>query len=643
MADSDYIPTTWVDGVTPITAAQLNRMEAGVELANDRLDTVEGAGAGYTDEQAQDAVAAALAAGTHSGAAVAYNDGANSLSITATGDLPEFATSAQTAPVTASAMVGKITRYDTSAGTISQTLPAATAGRVFAIGWDAGTNALTLAAAGSDVVGSGSSTTVTVPLVGEVLTYHCTTAGRWRVVSGFKTQASLDARFAPAAARVAALPSPLVIAHRGGSNIFPENTLAALSGAASLDGVDVIEFDCALLSDGGIGLMHDATVDRTTTGSGNAVDFTTPAWRQLVADPATYLGGGWPNSPVPMLADALATAARLKVLAPEAKVGAGLTAKLVAALAAAGLKDSVIVQVPTPTDAAAVVAAGMAPMVTLTTGAEYTPSAFAAAGVRYVGAQTTSVSDATITALHAAGLKVIGYTISRQSDVAAWLARNGDGYFTDDPVYAKGLGTSYSYRTSKVPMLGTWAHGMINNAVAITTSRGKWSTSPVGVGWDDTTSAGTRSLLMGAVCPIKGNPAADTFTIEFDWSWTSAADTGRWVGGFIACPTDSAIDASGTALTGANGYRFLITPLGRMILTKIANNTGSALTDTTFSAITVPGTLALRLAVSPTGITFTDVTNGHSISTTDTAYRGGYVGLGASGVTAYCTRAEVTA
>jgi hypothetical protein len=48
--------------------------------------------AAYTDEQAQDAVAAAIAAGTHVGISVGYNDAANSLSFTATGTTSPDAT-----------------------------------------------------------------------------------------------------------------------------------------------------------------------------------------------------------------------------------------------------------------------------------------------------------------------------------------------------------------------------------------------------------------------------------------------------------------------------------------------------------------------------------------------------------------------
>lgn len=111
------------------------------------------------------------------------------------GDLPEYAATAQTAAVgTATNLVSKTTRYDTTGGAINQTLPPATAGRVLAVGWDAGTNALTFTAAGADVIGSGAATTLVPAIVGETITLHCTTAGRWRTVSGFKPQSALDTR-----------------------------------------------------------------------------------------------------------------------------------------------------------------------------------------------------------------------------------------------------------------------------------------------------------------------------------------------------------------------------------------------------------------------------------------------------------------
>jgi glycerophosphoryl diester phosphodiesterase len=60
---------------------------------------------------------------------------------------------------------------------------------------------------------------------------------------------------------------PLVFAHRGGSALAPENTMAAFANGLAL-GADGIELDVHLSSDGEVMVIHDATVDRTTTGRG---------------------------------------------------------------------------------------------------------------------------------------------------------------------------------------------------------------------------------------------------------------------------------------------------------------------------------------------------------------------------------------
>lgn len=60
---------------------------------------------------------------------------------------------------------------------------------------------------------------------------------------------------------------PLVIAHRGGAGLAPENTLNAFENSARL-GVDVLELDVHASSDGALVVIHDRTVDRTTDGTG---------------------------------------------------------------------------------------------------------------------------------------------------------------------------------------------------------------------------------------------------------------------------------------------------------------------------------------------------------------------------------------
>jgi glycerophosphoryl diester phosphodiesterase len=67
--------------------------------------------------------------------------------------------------------------------------------------------------------------------------------------------------------RLLSLDDVSVIAHRGGSSLRPENTMAAFDHAAAL-GVDAIECDVHLSRDGEPVVIHDATLDRTTDASG---------------------------------------------------------------------------------------------------------------------------------------------------------------------------------------------------------------------------------------------------------------------------------------------------------------------------------------------------------------------------------------
>lgn len=64
-----------------------------------------------------------------------------------------------------------------------------------------------------------------------------------------------------------------VIAHRGFQRTLPENTLVAVDSAFEL-GADAVEIDVRRARDGVPVLMHDATVDRTTDGTGAVADLT---------------------------------------------------------------------------------------------------------------------------------------------------------------------------------------------------------------------------------------------------------------------------------------------------------------------------------------------------------------------------------
>jgi glycerophosphoryl diester phosphodiesterase len=61
--------------------------------------------------------------------------------------------------------------------------------------------------------------------------------------------------------------APLFAAHRGGALLWPENSLLAFRNALAL-GTDFLELDVHLTRDGEVVVIHDATLDRTTTGAG---------------------------------------------------------------------------------------------------------------------------------------------------------------------------------------------------------------------------------------------------------------------------------------------------------------------------------------------------------------------------------------
>lgn len=74
--------------------------------------------------------------------------------------------------------------------------------------------------------------------------------------------------------------SVLVVAHRGDWRYAPENSLAAIENVIKM-GVDIVELDVHKTKDGHLILMHDNTLDRTTTGHGMISDHTLAEIKKL--------------------------------------------------------------------------------------------------------------------------------------------------------------------------------------------------------------------------------------------------------------------------------------------------------------------------------------------------------------------------
>jgi glycerophosphoryl diester phosphodiesterase len=77
-------------------------------------------------------------------------------------------------------------------------------------------------------------------------------------------------------------PVPLVIAHQGGDNLRPGDTMVAFQNAVNLR-ADVLEMDAHITKDRQIVLMHDERVDRTSDGTGLIEDLTLDELKKLDA------------------------------------------------------------------------------------------------------------------------------------------------------------------------------------------------------------------------------------------------------------------------------------------------------------------------------------------------------------------------
>lgn len=88
---------------------------------------------------------------------------------------------------------------------------------------------------------------------------------------------------------LAGLRPTLLIAHRGGAALAPENTLVAFRSAVLVHRADMIELDVHVTKDGEVVVAHDPRLERSTDGTGSVAERT---WAELAV-----LDAGWTFSP----------------------------------------------------------------------------------------------------------------------------------------------------------------------------------------------------------------------------------------------------------------------------------------------------------------------------------------------------------
>jgi len=242
-----------------------------------------------------------------------------------------------------------------------------------------------------------------------------------------------------------------IAAHRGGA-LWPENSLLAFQSAIAL-GSDLIELDVHQSRDGVVIVIHDATVDRTTDGTGAVASTTAADLRRLrLRGP----GGTLSAERVPTLDEVLAAAApshaglliEVKEPAPGDRYD-GVEERVLAAVAAAGMQTRATIMAFDPRtivrvrelaprmrtsfliEPFTVERAGVRPEVTIDWAR--------AAGATDVGLEQTLVDERVVAAARSASVSLGVWTVNDETAMRRMLALGVDILTTDRPDVARRL------------------------------------------------------------------------------------------------------------------------------------------------------------------------------------------------------------
>jgi glycerophosphoryl diester phosphodiesterase len=229
------------------------------------------------------------------------------------------------------------------------------------------------------------------------------------------------------------LSPPLVIAHRGDSAHRPENTLASFAGALEV-GATVVELDVQLTADGHVVVLHDPTLDRTTTGRGDVHRLTLAEVRAVSAGYPERFGTAYAGERVPTLAEAFGllrgrarALVEIKTESVTDDAEGGVEARVADEVRRAGVAGEVAL---ISFDQRAVLRLrDLAPEVTRgrlfgRTSIDEILAAAREAGCGLVMPHKSQLSDALAERLHAAGLKLATWVVDEPDELKR-LARFG--------------------------------------------------------------------------------------------------------------------------------------------------------------------------------------------------------------------------
>jgi glycerophosphoryl diester phosphodiesterase len=230
-----------------------------------------------------------------------------------------------------------------------------------------------------------------------------------------------------------------VIGHRGAAGHAPENTFAAFDRGLAMH-VDGVETDIRRTRDGVLVLLHDATVDRTTDGSGAVADLTWEELSRLDAG-ARFAGGSHAFGPqrVPRLDDFLDRYGGRTTFRLELKAG-GVEGGVLRRVRARRLLDTVVFTSFQPEAIKAIrLAAPEAQTAYLSGARTFDDEALETAravGANEVAPRAELVTAESLARVNAAGLRVWAWGVRSREILTAAVAAGIGGCTLDYPDWA---------------------------------------------------------------------------------------------------------------------------------------------------------------------------------------------------------------
>jgi len=237
----------------------------------------------------------------------------------------------------------------------------------------------------------------------------------------------------------AACDSTAIIAHRGASALAPENTISAFQLAIDI-GVDYFELDVMKSSDDSLMVIHDATVDRTTNGTGAVNAMTYAQLRALVAD--NNFGPAFAGEKIPTLHEALVLARNNGVKVCVEMKEPGIEAAVVNTIQNTNMTNGVVVFSFTFSELQTIKSIDPSLKICFLGGGLNQTDILNvnAIGGEYMGyGGVPSLVD--IEFARALGIGYFAWTINNPDDMLRLMSKGIAGIITDNPQTVKGLKT----------------------------------------------------------------------------------------------------------------------------------------------------------------------------------------------------------